>query len=72
MPELYIMIARKYFFRFFYWGGDVPSSPPVSYAHGFVITRDQRSVSATRQVDYLVTSYDDCRTELLNYVSPRK
>ena len=34
MPEFYIIIARKYFSRFFFLGGGhVPSLPPVSYAY---------------------------------------
>jgi len=33
MPEFYIIIARKIFFRNF-WGGHMSPLPPVSYAYG--------------------------------------
>ena len=35
MPELYIIIAQKYFFSDFFCGGVTPASP-VSYAYGHV------------------------------------
>jgi len=51
MPEFYIKVARKFFFRIS--GGGAASLPPVSYAYGLCQTRQPDKISFGMKYEYM-------------------